>query len=95
MMFQTIDQKSNKWSLWLFILVLVALGTSYFLKTPELSKKAETLQAVQTQVVPALKAQVGCERWRVEQTKKLALQPTVVDPKDVPPDWCAKPPPSK
>ncbi len=86
MTFQAIEQKSNKWSLWLFAMVLVALATSYFLRTPELTKKAETLQAVQSTVIPALKARAGCEEWRANTNENLARLPTVVDPKAIPKD---------
>lgn len=34
--------------------------------------------------VPALQAEAGCEHYRAETTKKLALQPTIVDPKALP-----------
>lgn len=91
MMFQTIEQQSNKWSWRLAILALVAIATSFFLKTPELSKKAEILQTVQTKVIPALKAKAGCEEWRAETNEKLALQPTIVKPSQLPKD-CPKAP---
>jgi hypothetical protein len=83
-MFQKIDQESNKWSLLLFVMAVVALATSFFLRTPELSKKAETLQTVQTKVIPALKAKAGCEKWRADVATRLALQPDMVDPSMLP-----------
>ncbi len=91
MMFQEIEQQGGKWSGRLVLLALVALATSYFLKTPELTKKAETLQTVQTKVIPALKAKAGCEEWRAETNEKLALQPNIVKPSQIPQD-CPKAP---
>ena len=38
------------------------------------------------QAIPVLKAEAGCEHWRADVNKKLALQPTIVDPKQIPRD---------
>lgn len=58
-------------------------------KLPWLHQQAAVLNKVQTQVVPALKAEAGCEHWRAETDEKLALQSTVVDPSKLPLD-CPK-----
>lgn len=41
-------------------------------------------------VLPQVQAEAGCEHWRAKVATKLALQPTLVDPKAIPRD-CAPP----
>lgn len=55
-------------------------------KLPWLHQQAATLNKVQTAVLPALKAEAGCEHWRADTATSLALQPTVVDPAQIPQD---------
>lgn len=55
-------------------------------KLPWLHQQVAVLHKVQTAEVPALKAEAGCEHWRATTTAQLALQPTVVDPSDIPKD---------
>lgn len=55
-------------------------------KLPWLHQQAATLHVVQTQVVPALKAEAGCEHWRAATTTQLALQPVTVSPSQIPLD---------
>lgn len=78
MIFHMIDQKANKWSGFLAVLVVVSLGTSWALKTPELSKKADELPKVEAQAaaVPMLKknlAVVLCERGLARQAAGQAV----------------------
>ena len=55
-------------------------------KLPWLHQQAATLRTVQTKVIPALKAEAGCEHWRADVTTDLAKQPVIVDPSQIPKD---------
>lgn len=104
MIFQTIDQKATKWSWVPALCVVVSLGTSWALKTPELSKKAEELPKAQAQaaVVPMLKknlAVVLCERGLARQAAGQAVAAANDDSVPLPDltaahhDGCPKAPP--
>jgi len=41
--------------------------------------------------LPAVQAEADCEHWRANVASKLATQPTIVDPAQIPKDYCDKP----
>lgn len=58
-------------------------AVSYFNISQKWAHEKE-LKTVETTVVPKLAAEAGCEHWRADQMKALALQPLQVGVEDLP-----------
>lgn len=86
MMAARMDNTAGKITRYVFAFLLGWVTCGAYYGTLHLEQAKTTLQVEQTKVVPALAAEAGCERWRAEMAKKLALQPTVVDPTQIPKD---------
>lgn len=80
----------------LVVASLSSLGTSWFYKTPELHKKEQTLQAVESKTLPALTHSLAQSQTQVRQLKcdkdqavKVAVQGILADqkPNVAAPDW--------
>lgn len=52
----------------------------------QLGQKDAQVQHLKAKVIPALKAEAGCEHWRADTAAKLALQTSLIDPKELPGD---------
>lgn len=67
-----IDQKASKVVPILLAAAVSSLITSWALKTPELGRKAEKLQVVETHDIPKLKSIAGCQTLRANTATTLA-----------------------
>lgn len=67
MIFQRIDQKATGWSKIGLLLVVVSLGTSWALDTPKLTKKAETLDVVESTTLPKQAADLAKAKTDLKQ----------------------------
>lgn len=72
MMIASIDQKASRAVPILVAIALSSLATTWALNTPELSKKAETAQVLETKVIPKLKDAAGCQTARARVATNLA-----------------------
>ena len=83
MMAERLDNSAGKWAGRLAWLIAGWIACSYHYGTLHLTETAKK--------APILAAEAGCEHWLAETNKKLALQPEVVDPKQIPKDRCPHP----
>lgn len=67
-----IDSKASKVAPILLAAAVSSLITSWALKTPELGRKAEALQIVETKEIPHLKDVAGCQTARARVATNLA-----------------------
>lgn len=86
MMMETVDKGITLWSKVGLAFLVGWMGSSISHQTAVTDKATSALHIVQTQVVPKLKAEAGCEHWRAETNKKLALQSQMVLSSQIPLD---------
>lgn len=89
MMVERIDKSISIWSKVGMAFIIGWMASSISHQTAVTDKAATTLQSVQTQIIPALKAKAGCESWRGDvlekQAKSIVIIPADKIPQDCPP----------
>lgn len=100
MIAQNLDHSTGKVTTYVAIFLAGWISCSAYYGTLHLTQKAETLQTVETKVVPKLAAEAKCEHVRADKTTvvaKQAIKGALVDsapipsPSAIPKDDCNHP----